>query len=196
MSSVDCSPFNLNHAAEFICFLNADLTVRDKANKSSRARKEPYLPPRTSVLVRKRLLGLEPLAITCVPRALPLICWVLSPTVCLFSLSQWYWRNVFVQSLSHNSPVVQWFRTEMPLSESYFIWKSWVAIASVLCPLTSNTYFQFEYLGSIGPVFQFICCLNFLQANPRQGKSLNSKCLRLCCFPSLAIFLNQQCVSL
>lgn len=98
VSSVNRPPSNLNSAAEFICFPHADLTERDKANKSSPAWREPCFLSKASVLVRKRLVGLESRAITCVPRALPLICWVLSHTIlCLFSLSQWYWRNVFVQ---------------------------------------------------------------------------------------------------
>lgn len=33
VSTVNCSPSNLNHAADLVCFLHADLTMRDKSDK-------------------------------------------------------------------------------------------------------------------------------------------------------------------
>lgn len=33
VSIVNFSPSNMNHAADFICFLHADLTMRDKSDK-------------------------------------------------------------------------------------------------------------------------------------------------------------------
>lgn len=32
-STVNCSPSNLNHAADLVSFLHADLTMRDKSDK-------------------------------------------------------------------------------------------------------------------------------------------------------------------
>lgn len=33
VSTVNCSASNVNHIADFICFLHADLTMRDKSDK-------------------------------------------------------------------------------------------------------------------------------------------------------------------